>query len=92
MTAPGGHKRLTIRYFALLREKVGLAEEEIALPPGVFTVQDLITLLRSRDERHARAFAEPRTVRVALDQVHAKIEARIGNAREVAFFPPVTGG
>lgn len=87
-----GHKRLTIRYFAALREKIGVAQEDIALPADVFTVHDLITLLRSRGEPYERAFAEPRTVRAALDQVHAKPEASLGEAREVAFFPPVTGG
>lgn len=85
-------KPLTVRYFASLREKLGCAEELIALPPGVFTVQDLITLLRSRGEQYERAFADRRAVRVALDQIHARPETRLDRAREVAFFPPVTGG
>lgn len=83
---------MNIRYFAWVREKVGCEEETLDLPETVATVTDLIAWLKSLDEQHAAAFEEEETIRVALDQVHVEHDAKIGNAREVAFFPPMTGG
>ena len=85
-------RRVAVCYFASVRERVGVAREEIMLPAEVVTVADLIAYLKGRSEAHGRAFASPQFIRAALDQVHAKPEARLGSAREVAFFPPVTGG
>jgi sulfur-carrier protein len=79
-------------YFAWVRERVGAAEEELDAPPTVKTVGDLIAWLRERGEGYARAFDKPAAVRVALDRVHARSDALIAGAKEVAFFPPMTGG
>jgi len=79
-------------YFAWVRERVGRAEEELDPPSTVTTVGDLVAWLSGRGEDYARAFEKPAAVRVALDRVHARSEASIKGAREVAFFPPMTGG
>jgi molybdopterin synthase sulfur carrier subunit len=83
---------MKVRYFAWVRERVGHAEEEIDLPAEVANVADLIQFLSRRDEGYAAAFAEPTVIRAALDQEHVEHDAPIGGAREVAFFPPMTGG
>ena len=79
-------------YFAWVRERVGLPEEEIELPAGVATVADLVRWLKGRGEEYAYAFENEGVVRAALDRVHAKPDAPLAGAREVAFFPPMTGG
>lgn len=83
---------MNIRYFAWVRERVGVEEETIELPGDVKTVSDLIAHLKTMDDYHASAFEEEDAIRVALDQVHVEADAEIGDAREVAFFPPMTGG
>jgi sulfur-carrier protein len=79
-------------YFASVRERVGLAEEDIAPPGDIATVGDLMRWLATRGEGYAAAFANARTIRAAIDKAHAGHEAPIANAREIAFFPPMTGG
>ena len=79
-------------YFAWVRERVGLAEEEIAPPPEVKTVADLVLWLKKRGENYQAAFAKEKQVRAALDRVHVKPNALLAAAKEVAFFPPMTGG
>lgn len=79
-------------YFAWVRERVGLAEEEVELPPGIETVADLVAWLRGRGENYDHAFADPAIVRAALDRVHVKPQTLLAGAREAAFFPPMTGG
>jgi molybdopterin synthase sulfur carrier subunit len=79
-------------YFAWVRERVGKAEEELYPPAAVATVGDLIAWLSRRGEGYARAFDKPLAVRAALDRVHARSDALIAGAKEVAFFPPMTGG
>ncbi len=79
-------------YFAWVRERVGKAEEELDPPATVMTVGDLIAWLSRRGERYAHAFDKPLAVRAALDRVHARNDAPIAGAKEVAFFPPMTGG
>ena len=79
-------------YFAWVRERVGTAEEELDPPPTVKTVGDLIAWLRERGEGYARAFDKPTAVRAALDRVHARNDVSIKGVKEVAFFPPMTGG
>jgi molybdopterin synthase sulfur carrier subunit len=81
---------VTLRYFAWLRERVGAPSETIET--GATTVAELVDELRARDERYALAFADLRAVRVALDQELTGFDAPLGGAREVAFFPPMTGG
>jgi sulfur-carrier protein len=79
-------------YFAWVRERVGKAEEELDLPETVATVGDVIAWLSKRGEGYAHAFEKPLAVRAALDRVHARSDAAIAGAKEVAFFPPMTGG
>ena len=79
-------------YFAWVRERVGKTDEEIAPPAAVSDVGGLIDWLRGQGEAYAWAFENPATIRVALDRKHARHDAPIAGAREVAFFPPMTGG
>jgi molybdopterin synthase sulfur carrier subunit len=79
-------------YFAWVRERVGKPEEEVELPPGVATLADLVRWLKGRGEEYEYAFENEGVVRAAIDRVHARPEAPIGQAREIAFFPPMTGG
>ncbi len=79
-------------YFAWMREKTGKAQEEIELPDGLRTVADLIEWQKARGPEYAAAFARSDVVRAAIDHEHVQHDAPIGQAREIAFFPPVTGG
>jgi molybdopterin synthase sulfur carrier subunit len=81
-----------LRYFAWLREKTGISEERITLGADVKTVADLLRWQASRGDPFERAFSNPEAIRVAIDHVHAKPGTPITSAREIAFFPPVTGG
>lgn len=83
---------MNIRYFAWVRERVGLEEETIELPGTVRTVADLIAHLKRLDDNHALAFADEEAIRVALDQSHVELDAPLEGVREAAFFPPMTGG
>lgn len=79
-------------YFAWVRERIGLAEEDISPPREVETVRQLVDWLAARGDNYAAAFANPKTIRAAIDKTHAAPDAPIGAAREIAFFPPMTGG
>jgi molybdopterin synthase sulfur carrier subunit len=79
-------------YFAWVRERVGKPEEDIVPPPDVLTVAGLIQWLSGRGEEYAYAFENPKVIRAAIDHTHVKPEAAIAGAREIAFFPPMTGG
>jgi sulfur-carrier protein len=79
-------------YFAWVRERVGKNEEELDPPAGVATVGELIAWLSAQGEGYAHAFERPRVIRAAIDHVHVGRDARIAGAREIAFFPPMTGG
>jgi molybdopterin synthase sulfur carrier subunit len=79
-------------YFAWLREKIGLAEEDIDLPAEVASVAALIDWLKSRGPGYAAAFADQKLVRCAVDQEFAAPDTAVAGAAEIAFFPPVTGG
>lgn len=79
-------------YFAWVREKIGKAEETLALPASVTTVGELVAWLSARGPEYAEAFAKPEIVRAAIDKSHVKISANVREAREIAFFPPVSGG
>ena len=81
-----------ILYFARMRQIIGKSEEDISIPADVTTVGRLIDFLKERDDAYASAFADPRIIRAAIDQAHAPLDASIKGAREIAFFPPVTGG
>src|SRR5579885_316733 len=81
-------RKIKLRYFAWVRERIGKAEEEIDLPQNVATITELVAWLADRDERYAYAFENPRIVRAAIDRHHVRGEARIEGASEIAFFPP----
>ena len=83
---------MRIRYFAWLKQRTGCAEEELELPSSVATVDDLLALLGERHPRFGEAAKADGVVRCAIDQTHAEGAASLAGAREVAFFPPVTGG
>jgi len=84
--------RLKLVYFAWVRERVGRPEEMTEVPSHVATVSDLVQWLKGRGEEYAYAFENDGIVRVAIDHVHVKPDAVLAGAREVAFFPPMTGG
>jgi sulfur-carrier protein len=83
---------MKLKYFAWVRERIGKSEETIEPPPGVQTVEELIGWLAKRGETYAHAFETPRVIRAAIDHTHVKPDAAIKGAREIAFFPPMTGG
>ncbi len=83
---------MKLKYFAWVRERVGKAEEMVDPPADVHTVGDLMGWLAKRGEDYAHAFETPHVVRAAIDHIHVRPEAMISGAREIAFFPPMTGG
>jgi sulfur-carrier protein len=83
---------MKVKYFAWVRERIGKEEETIDPPADVRTVGDLIDWLAQRDESYAYAFETPRVIRAAIDHAHVGSDAMISGAREIAFFPPMTGG
>ncbi len=83
---------MKLRYFAWVRERVGLTEEDVDLPPDVTTVASLLDWLSTRGPEYEYALSEPTVIRVAVDQLHVQRDASLAGAREVALFPPMTGG
>ncbi len=83
---------MKVLYFAWVRERVGKADETVEPPINVRTVSDLMQWLITRGEEYANAFATPRIIRAAIDHTHVKPDTAIAGAREIAFFPPMTGG
>jgi sulfur-carrier protein len=83
---------MRLLYFAWVKEKTGVAAEDVELPAGVATIQDLMAWLKTRGPEFAAAFARTDVVRAAIDQTHVRHDASLAGAREIAFFPPVTGG
>jgi molybdopterin synthase sulfur carrier subunit len=83
---------MKVLYFAWIRERVGKAEEEVSPPASVVTVGELVQWLSGRGEEYAYAFDNPKVVRAAIDRVHVQPQAAIKGAREIALFPPMTGG
>ena len=81
---------IDILYFAWVRERIGLPREQSETSAA--TVADLIDELKAREERYAMAFADISSLRVALDQELSEFDAPLAGVREVAFFPPMTGG
>lgn len=79
-------------YFAWVREQIGQAEEEVELPATVATVADLLGWLRDRGEGYEVALLHPEAIRVAINREHVKHNDKIAGAREIALFPPMTGG
>ena len=83
---------IELLYFARVREAIGTNGESVSPPAGVATVADLVKWLAARGVGYAEAFANPALVRAAIGDVFAEPETPIAGAREIALFPPVTGG
>lgn len=81
---------VNVLYFAWVRERIGLPKEKVKT--GATTVMELVEELRAREERYALAFSDLTALRVAVDQELTEFDAPLNGAREVAFFPPMTGG
>ncbi len=79
-------------YFAWVRERIGLPEEEVDLPEDVRTVRDLLGWLKTRGEEYETALQFPDAIRVAINQEHAERDESVVGAREIGLFPPMTGG
>ncbi len=81
---------LNVLYFAWVRERIGLPKEQVET--NAVTVMELVEELRAREPRYAAAFEDISALRVAIDQNLTDFDASLKKAREVAFFPPMTGG
>lgn len=79
-------------YFAWVRERIGKPDEEVDLPDTVVTVSDLLAWLKSRGDEYENALQYPDVIRVAINQEHVDHREKISGAREIALFPPMTGG
>lgn len=79
-------------YFAWVREKTGIGQEQVELPDSVRTVADLMGWLKARGPEYEAAFEKAHVIRAAVDQTHVSHDTPVLGAREIAFFPPVTGG
>lgn len=82
----------TILYFASLKSRLGSAREIADVPQHIATIADLVEWLRGLSPQHAEAFADLKTLRVALNQEHVGFDSAFKAGDEIAFFPPVTGG
>lgn len=83
---------MKILYFAWLREKAGIAEEDVTPPATVNTVGALVDWLKERGGGFAEAFADDAVVKAAVNQEHVGLDHPVADGDEVAFFPPITGG
>jgi molybdopterin synthase sulfur carrier subunit len=83
---------MRLLYFAWVKERAGIAAEEIEPPASVATIAELIAWLKTRGPEFENAFAQCEVIRAAIDKSHVRHDAKIAGAREIAFFPPVTGG
>lgn len=81
---------IDVLYFAWVRERIGIPKERIDTDAA--TVADLVKELIAKEERYAAAFADISALRVAVDQELSEFDTPLANVREVAFFPPMTGG
>ncbi|MGJ8628869.1 MAG: molybdopterin converting factor subunit 1 [Sulfitobacter sp.] len=81
---------MDVLYFAWVRERIGIPREVVQTDAA--TVADLIVELRAREERYALAFSDLSALRVAVDQELSDFDAPLRGVRELAFFPPMTGG
>lgn len=81
-----------VLYFAWVRERVGKGEEVVEPPAGIATIADLMSWLAGRGEEYAFAFENTKVIRAAIDRTHVQAGAPIAGAKEIAFFPPMTGG
>ncbi len=79
-------------YFAWVRERIGKAEETLELPDNVVTAGDLLAHLKTLGEEYEAALEHENVIRVAINQEHVDHHEPIAGAREIALFPPMTGG
>ncbi len=84
--------RVTLLYFAWVRDAIGVGAEDVDLPPDMHTPRDVIAWLECRGDGYRTAFADVQRIRCAVDQSFSPLDAPFDNATEIAFFPPVTGG
>jgi molybdopterin synthase sulfur carrier subunit len=83
---------MKVLYFAWLRERLNRASDEVAPPPEVVTLADLVTWLRAQDEILDHAMANPTIFKLSRDARIVPWDTPIGDAREIAILPPMTGG
>ncbi|HXI99949.1 MAG TPA: molybdopterin converting factor subunit 1 [Micropepsaceae bacterium] len=83
---------MKLLYFAWVRQKIGVSEEDVSPPDSVTSVSKLIDFLKARGVGYEAAFRDVKALRVAVNQQHSAFDAAIGPNDEIAFFPPVTGG
>ncbi len=83
---------MRILYFAWIRERIGVAEEDLPLPGDVANAADLARFLRTRSPGHLSALGDLGRIRIAVNQTHVPASHPVTDADEIAFFPPVTGG
>lgn len=83
---------MKLLYFAWVRERIGISEEELELPETVGTVGELLAWLKERGPGYESALADSSRIRVALDQIHVNHDQELGQSSEIALFPPMTGG
>ena len=83
---------MKLLYFAWVRQRIGLAEEEVTPPANVLTVGELVEWLKGRGPGYAAAFANPGVIKAAVNQEFAKPDRKLASGDEIALFPPMTGG
>lgn len=83
---------MKILYFAWIRTKLGIEEEDLDLPEGIRTVADLLSWLKGRNDQFADVLKDDGVIRVAVNQAHAQADTPIVHGDEIALFPPITGG
>ena len=83
---------MKILYFAWLRQRTGIGEEDVSPPETVRDVASLVDWLKQRNPAFAEALADPSTLRVAVNQEFASFDTALNGTEEVALFPPMTGG
>ncbi|TCQ12517.1 molybdopterin synthase subunit MoaD [Rhizobium sp. PP-F2F-G36] len=85
-------REVRLVYFAWVRERIGVGDEIVSLPDTVVTAGDLIAFLKTRGEDYEAALEHENVIRVAIDQEHVEHDEPLGSVREIALFPPMTGG
>ena len=83
---------MKVLYFAKVREAIGLSEENIDLPPNVKTVDDFLNYMISKDKKYDFALNNKDAIHIACDEEHVNKDFILNNTKEIAIFPPVTGG
>ena len=83
---------MRVLYFAKVREIIGLTEENIDLPSNVQTVEDFLDYLISKENKYDLALSNKETIHIACDENHVDKDFILKNTKEIAIFPPVTGG